>query len=142
MDDGYVAFHWESDIFFCGGTNGLDPIDVMQVRTPTELERLTALIKGQKEDPSHVQVYEGLIDDVVAIGLCAFLATGTKLAEGEVGYNQVLTNVAFSANWRGLLTAVGGETVMYQENFKILAEPDDPNDFFTLLGDIKLQSRG
>lgn len=142
LDDGLVAFHWESDIFFCGGSNGLDPIDVMQVRAPNEREQFIVVVKGQKEDPPHVQVYEGSIDDVNAVGLCTFLATGTKVAEGEVGYNQVFTNVAFTANWRGLLAAADGSTVNYRENLKVLAEPHDPNNFFTLVGDIRLQSRG
>lgn len=141
LDDGLVAFHWESDIFFCGGSNGLDPIDVMQVRAPNERQQFIAIVKGQKEDPPNVQVYEGSIDDVVATGLCAFLATGTKVAEGEVGYNQAFTNVFFTANWRGFLTAADGSTVNYRENLKVLAEPHDPNDFFTLVGDIRLQPR-
>lgn len=125
-----LSIHIPLDVTFCGGSSPRNLADIQFVTTPSEVQRVLALIK---DDDGAVQIY-GTSDFTEAFGpggpfsdiphLCAFMSGPKKIAEGLARRISAFSGESFSVSWTGLLSNAAGEPVRYAEHHVFVIDPE------------------
>jgi|GEM_PF-3371490 len=124
-----LSIHIPLDVTFCGGTAPRNLADIQFVTTPSEVQRVLALIK---DDDGAVQIY-GTADFTEAFGpggpfsdislLCAFMNGPKKIAEGIARRVSAFSGESFSVSWTGNLIDATGDPVRYSEHHVFVIDP-------------------
>lgn len=124
-----LSIHFPLDVFFCGGGAAQNFANIELVTTPSEVQRVIALLK---DEDGAVAVY-GTSDFTEAFGpggpfsdiphLCAFMNGPKLLAAGTARRRSVFTTTSFSGNWTGTLMDSDGNSVQYAEHHVWVADP-------------------
>jgi hypothetical protein len=124
-----MSIHIPLDVTFCGGSAPRNLADIQFVTTPSEVQRVLALIK---DDDGAVQIY-GTADFTEAFGpggpfsdvphLCAFMNGPKKIAEGTARRVSAFSGESFSVNWTGTLVDATGNPVRYSEHQVFVMDP-------------------
>ena len=124
-----MSIHFPLDVFLCGGGATPNLADAQFVVTPSEVQKVLALIQ---DGDGAVAVY-GTSDFTEAFGpggplsdlphMCAFMNGEKKLAEGTARRVSVFTTTSFSGAWTGTLTDADGHPVQYAEHQAFVVNP-------------------
>lgn len=124
-----LSIHIPLDVTFCGGTSPRNLADIQFVTTPSEVQRVLALIK---DDDGAVQIY-GTADFTEVFGpngpfsdiphLCAFMNGPKKIAEGFARRVSAFSGESFSVAWTGTLVNATGDHVRYSEHHVFVMDP-------------------
>lgn len=124
-----MSIHIPLDVNFCGGTSPRNLGDIQFVITPSEVQRVLALIH---DADGAVQVY-ATADFTEAFGpggpfsdiphLCAFMSGPKKIAEGIARRVSAFSGESFSVAWTGQLLDAEGGPLQYAEHHVFVMDP-------------------
>lgn len=124
-----MSIHIPLDVTFCGGSAPRNLADIEFVITPSEVQRVLALIL---DDDGAVQIY-GTADFTEAFGpggpfsdlphMCAFMNGPKKIAEGIARRVSAFSGESFSVAWTGTLVDAAGDPVRYSEHHVFVIDP-------------------
>lgn len=134
-----LAAHMPSNVCVSGDP-GLNPVEVMTVRTPSQVSSLLATVRA---DDAWVSVYHassrtdaGILASINSAGffqvdlgvLCPFLTGPNLIAEGQVRRITTASAASFHGRWVGRIEGLNGEEYHLTEVYQLNADVHDPNN--------------